>query len=453
MRLNQKQENLHGGIDMRVGFGEAVITPPLGLELSGYFNERIADGVLDDLHSRAVVVSDDESTVAIVISDVLSIPYADVLAVREEVTKRTGIPGEHVLVAATHTHTGPVTNAQYGRTLDKEYMQMWHRQTASAVEMAFINAQEARISVGAGALPHVAFNRRYRMKNGKVHTNPGIMNPEIDTVAGPTDPTVTVARFDDLNGNPIGVLTHFGCHPDTTGGNKYSADWFGVAANYIQTVLSRMKGTAAQAPGVVVLCGPAGNINHINVHDPKRMQRWPRPTLEIGVGLAMETIRVFNNLGHPAEETAVDAARKIVSLDCMSPAEFIELSRQVLADPKTGSMERKRAEVNIDTFNPHAPHEESIPVEVQCLRVGPLLVASAPGEYFCEFGIALKEALPQVTAITVNLSNGALGYIPTQAAYEEGGYEPRTTRLVPGSGEAILAAQIELAKALCGDWG
>lgn len=437
---------------MKAGFGETVVTPPLGLELSGYFNERIADGVLDDLHSRALVVSDDESTVAIVISDVLCIPYADVLAVREEVTKRTGIPGEHVLVAATHTHTGPVTNVQFGRNLDKAYMQMWHRQTASAVEMAFLNMQEARMSVGRGELPNVAFNRRFRMKNGKVHTNPGVMNPEIELVAGPVDPTVTVARFDDLNGKPIGVLTHFGCHPDTTGGNKYSADWFGIAAKYIQKVLGEMLGAPAHPPGVVVLCGPAGNINHINVQDPKRAQRWPKATLEIGVGLAMETIRVFTNLGHPVEDSEVDAARKMVSLECMSPAQFIELSRQALADPKTGGMERRRAESNLAAYDPQAPYEESIPIEVQCLRIGPLLVASTPGEYFCEFGIALKESLPNMTAITVNLSNGALGYIPTQTAYEEGGYEPRTTRLVPGSGEAILAAQIELAKALCGDW-
>ncbi|MGI6543075.1 MAG: neutral/alkaline non-lysosomal ceramidase N-terminal domain-containing protein [Limnochordia bacterium] len=439
---------------MKAGFGESIITPPLGLELSGYFNERIADGVLDDLRSRALVVSDDESTVAIVIADVLCIPYADVLAVREEVAKRTGIPGEHVLVAATHTHTGPVTNLQYGRTLDKAYMQMWHRQTASAVETAYLNMQDARLSVGRGALPHVAFNRRFRMKNGKVHTNPGIMNPEIDTVAGPVDPTVTVARFDDLHGQPIGVLTHFGCHPDTTGGNKYSADWFGVAAKYIQLVLGEMLEASAQPPGVVVLCGPAGNINHINVHDPQRKRRWPRPTLEIGVGLAMETIRVFTNLGHPVDDAdvEVDAARKMVSLECMSPTEFIELSRQALADPKTGSMERRRAESNLAAYDPQAPYDESIAAEVQCLRIGPLLVAGAPGEYFCEFGIAFKEALPNMTAITVNLANGALGYIPTESAYREGGYEPRTTRLVLGSGEAILDAQIELAKALCGDW-
>ena len=38
---------------MLVGFGETLVTPPLGLEMAGYFSNRLADGVLDDLYSRA----------------------------------------------------------------------------------------------------------------------------------------------------------------------------------------------------------------------------------------------------------------------------------------------------------------------------------------------------------------------------------------------------------------
>ena len=131
-----------------------------------------------------------------------------------------------------------MTNLQYGRTLDKAYMQMWHRQTASAVETAYLNMQDARQSVGRGALPHVAFNRRFRMKNGKVPQNPGIMNPEIDTVAGPVDPTVTIARFGpprSAHRRADALWLSSGHH----GGNKYSADWFGVACQVYSVGVGR----------------------------------------------------------------------------------------------------------------------------------------------------------------------------------------------------------------------
>lgn len=435
---------------MQAGFGEIVITPPLGVGMAGYFEERLAEGVLDDLHSRALVVSEGDTHAVVVVTDLISLLSEDVEAVKRHVEARFGIPGSHVLIAASHTHTGPVTNRRPNFQRNETYMDNWAELTAGAVELAFRNRVDVTLGVGKGSLPGVAFNRRYRMKNGRVHTNPGTANPEIEEVAGPVDPEVTVLRFDGPDGVPIGVLTHFGCHCDTVGGKLFSADWVGVAADGIRRLMQPVVG--ARPFGVVVVNGASGDINQFDVFDSGRGRRWPRYTQEIGLGLAGETVRVAVSLSPEASDHVGSAATE-VPLRRMPMEEFLRSSQEALADPRVGRMEKRRAETNLQNAEYHSQAAESFTQEVICLRIGPALITSGPGEMFCQLGIDFKDAFPDAFGMVANLSNGSLGYVPTANAYKEGGYEPRSTRLVPGSGEALIAAGIALGKDLLGHKG
>ena len=47
------------GADLRVGVARVEITPPLGIPMAGYYHERGADGVIDPLYSKAVVIESD----------------------------------------------------------------------------------------------------------------------------------------------------------------------------------------------------------------------------------------------------------------------------------------------------------------------------------------------------------------------------------------------------------
>lgn len=438
---------------MRAGFGEAVVTPPLGLGMAGYFEERKATGVLDDLCSRALVVSNEATQAALVVTDIIHLPSADVDAARKLIKERTGIPCEHVLISATHTHTGPVTTAHPGFHRDERYMREWAERTADAVEQAFHNQVPVTVDAGKGSLPGVAFNRRYRMKNGYVHTNPGINNPDVVCAEGPTDSEVTVLRFNAPDGQPIGILTNFACHPDTVGGNRFSADWIGVAAERLRALIrptswlveSQNKAGVRARLGVIVLNGPCGNINHVDVSDPEQTKRVPTPTQKIGVGLADETARVAATLTSQTSD-AIAVASTQLALPLMPVTEFQAASRRALADPRVGSMERRRAQANLDGVDFFADHRDSITVEILCLRIGDALIVSVPGELFCELGMHFKSSFPEAFPMVATLSNGYIGYIPTRAAYAAGGYEGRSTRLSPGSGEAIINAGIQLAR-------
>ncbi len=61
--------------DMQVGYGEQVITPPLGVELTGYgyYLERRAEEVADDLKVRALYISQGQDAVILISCDLLSL--------------------------------------------------------------------------------------------------------------------------------------------------------------------------------------------------------------------------------------------------------------------------------------------------------------------------------------------------------------------------------------------
>jgi neutral ceramidase len=87
------------------------------------------------------------------------------------------------------------------------------------------------------------------------------------------------------------------------------------------------------------------------------------------------------------------------------------------------------------------PHE----VEVQVVALGDEIAwVSLPGEIFVELGLAIKEKSPFKHTLIAELANGAIGYIPTARAYDEGNYEPISARCAKGSGEKLQEAAIRL---------
>ncbi|HOA53460.1 MAG TPA: hypothetical protein PKI05_14500, partial [Thermogutta sp.] len=93
---------------IQVGTAAVVITPPLGTPMAGYYSARGSEGVIDDLYVKAMVLDDGQTRVALVSCDLIGIPANVVAAAREKITAATSLPGEHVLISSSHTHTGPV---------------------------------------------------------------------------------------------------------------------------------------------------------------------------------------------------------------------------------------------------------------------------------------------------------------------------------------------------------
>lgn len=91
---------------MRIGFSKKEITPPIGIELSGYAGYRPNSGVHDPLYCKAVVLEQNGARYALVVMDLLSIDEAFYLRIAEK-AESLGIEKQRLIVSAIHTHAAP----------------------------------------------------------------------------------------------------------------------------------------------------------------------------------------------------------------------------------------------------------------------------------------------------------------------------------------------------------
>src|SRR4051794_4741312 len=145
-----------GGSRLRAGFARVVITPPLGVSLAGSYSDRRAEGLHDNLYARAFVLDagaggngdqtggqsaggdgerDSSQAIAVVSCDLIGVRASTVAGARRLIEQACGIPGDHVLIAATHNHSGPLTRELVASGLagetDEPYLAQLERQIAA----------------------------------------------------------------------------------------------------------------------------------------------------------------------------------------------------------------------------------------------------------------------------------------------------------------------------------
>jgi hypothetical protein len=434
---------------LRAGFGAAKITPGLDVSLAGYFEERLATAVHDDLYARALVLDDGQAQAGLLSCDLIGVSAAQVASIRNLVEAATELPAGSLLVCATHTHTGPRNQARedtQGKNVTDEWIAAFPQRAAEAVIAAMADREPCSIS-GAYALEdRIAFNRRYRMKDGTVQTNPGrvsptgamtstaiaggtpprdsglvqstIRNPNIIEPAGPIDPEVGVLAFTGADGRTRAIYVNYSCHLDCVGGTEISADYPGH-------MMRRLQDRVAGSPFVLFSNGAAGNVNHFDLRSPYHRQghehaRW------MGETLAGDVCQALGGLA-PLSGEPVRAA-----------SEVIQLPMREGADRTAGR------------------------VEIQAISVGDVGFVGIPAEYFVEFQLDIKKRSPFKHTFISSLANGSVGYVPTRKAFEENikdvpaesmksfdqkGYEVRSALargFLPGVGEVMADAAVWL---------
>ena len=472
-----------------VGAARTVITPPLGVSLAGSYTDRRAVGLRDDLYARAFVVDDSVSQVALVSCDLIGVRAATVAGARRIIEQRCGVPGDHVLIAATHNHAGPLTRDLLASGLagetDEPYLTYLERQIAAAVEAALNRRAPARLRLAIGEERGVAFNRRFVMREGPVRTNAGHQNPDRLEAAGPVDPrvwTLTALPVGDgiptegsasvpPNVVPLGLLVNFGLHPAIVGGTVMGGDFpaflesgvrklLGSNGNGADTVAAATTRQDPAAPVVVFANAPCGDINHIDVSHNQRATGFAEAA-RVGTILAAEVARGACRLvsewatggsGPSGPPPRVRGERRTVELPVRRPTdEQVTWAREAAKGRMTmvpgAGLEVVEAQRILALAEGWTGETKT--TEVQALAIGDdLAIVGLPGEVFVELGLALRERSPFRHTLVLGLANEAIGYVPTRRAFDEGGYEPTSSRLQPGGGERLVDEALALLTAL-----
>ncbi len=305
-----------------------------------------------------------------------------------------------------------------------------------------------RAGVGKGLEPTVAFNRRFRMRDGRTVTHPGLGNPDIVEPAGPVDPEVGVLGAWDAKDSRrlLGCIVNFACHATTSPG--------GISANYIHYLEKAIQGYYGKECVVVFLAGASGDITQVDNRSPYQYPNGERWAQLVGGKVGAEALKTLLTMERGAL-VPVEARTRVWAIPRRAPSsERVKKSFEIVERDKPGTdpttLTFAKETVLLDALIKKSPKVE---VEVQAVQVGPAIFVTTPAEYFCRYGLEIKAASGFPFTFTVSLANGCVGYVPTEDAFgaNGGGYETRLTsysNLEINAGTQMRDAGIALARQL-----
>ncbi len=444
---------------LKVGFSQVVANPPLGIGIDGYYVPRFAKGNLDDIGVRAMALVQGSTRILLLSVDSCMVREQFVKDCGAAIEKATGIPATHIFLTATHTHTGPflepTTFFEAAEAPILAYAKELEEKVVEAVELALGEAKPARMGYIVGYAPErVAYIRRYKMKDGSTWTCPPINDPNIVGPIGELDQRVNVLRFDREGGESI-VLVNYGVHTDTVNGELLSADWPGVMAKTLEKALDGVK--------CMYICGAQGDVGSTNIHptggDMNDTQisfdnemKSPGMARFVGRALAGTVLQVYDKVQY-VDDVDISVTNDYIKVPSNMPSpEELPLAKEYKALHDAGrddlipftAMELTTvvAEALRMCRFEHGPSH--FDVRLTGIKLGPVAMVGIPGEPFTEVGVKIKDTPGWDLILPCGLTNGYLGYFPVQAAFDEGGYEARTSEFQAGVAERIVDGCKEL---------
>jgi hypothetical protein len=431
--------------DLRAGVARVTVTPPIGIPMIGFAGRGPAAGIHDDLTATALVLEGPAaqgrgvSRLAIIACDLLFLRHAEVQAVREATARLTDLQPDQVVIACSHTHYGPLTEpGRDEQALQVEpYLANLVHLLSGAVAMARDSAVPCRLGYREGAV-QIGINRRERTADGRIILG---QNP-----SGPVDPRVAVLRIDGGDGRPLAAVLNYACHPVSLGSKctDISADFPGTARQLVEEATGAM---------CLFLQGATGNINPL-------LMGWDWTHLaRLGLPLGAEAVRVYWS-AEPSDETTsggISVTSTQLDLPPLLPTSVAEGEETVAA------LERERERQSDESAlwwterrlararNSLAALQGDTPVppvaaELMALRLSDAVgMITAPGEIFTEIGQSIVSRSPFQHTLFAGYTNGTIGYVPTRAAYADGGYEvTHACNVAPAAGEQIEEESIRL---------
>ena len=335
--------------------------------------------------------------------DLLALDASFVTAARAAIRDACSIPENNIMIACTHTHSGPATIfLRDCGEVDRPYLDSLQLRLVNAAQDAVSNLHEAKVGAGRGQVDKDVLNRR----------RPGT----------PTDPDLDVISFQDEAGKYLAILVNYACHPvclDHTN-RLISADYPGYLTRILQE----------QTNAVVLFTnGAAGDIN------PERMGSFAFAE-DLGGALATETLRVLDTLEY--QDTAVLLVTgETLDLPLQLPPTSDEIEQKVF-EYRQGLVEVEAAgnvlkgklhkamlgwaEATLSgVLRGNVP--AYVPAELQVISLGEVMLVGIPGEIFSELGKEIKSSTSMRQVTVLGYTNNDIGYIPTCQAYAQGGYE------------------------------
>ena len=419
---------------LKCGFFEHDITPPLGAQMPGYFDVRLATGIKEPLKAIAAVFSDEEGVKSVIVAcDAIQVPPQINLAAREEIAKKLSCSVDCVTVHATHVHTGGPTLG-FVCVEDAEYNKFLGGRIVDCAVFAAARQVEAKLGFANAYDDTIAHYRDRVRPDGSLRTNAsGDTKPY-----GKIDPEISCLFIDSPCGKHLGAIVNYACHTDCVGGTEFSSDFPGALRDTLHD-------TWGAGFTTVFLNGFFGNLNHITFENPPvcRQKGYYR---SMGRKLAGHVIAARENAAW-MEDPKITASAETIIVKTMAPtAELLEWADKTLADAENAKKDDLHFAKQAKAVA--ARGQIDFPLCLQFVRFGDVNLFATPREMFVEFEHMIKEGSDSKWNIVACNSNGGCGYVPIRELHAPGIYEARlnTGKLEIDTGYKMVDTLMKLMK-------
>ena len=431
------------------GAAQVNMSPKDSQFLFGYPHaERYSTGINDPLLSSALYLNNGQIAVIFIANDIIFVSKKSVQRIREHIAAQTGIPTSHIMISATHTHSGPITvdyiSNEADRLIpktDQKYVRFMEDKIVEAAVMAYKNTQPVRIGLAVADCTGIGTNRR---------------SPD-----GPTDMNVPVLLVQNMAGTEsIACMLVCSMHPTVLHKDSklVSGDFPAYARMYLQdhclsakcAILHHMGAAGNQSPRHVTKENTFAEAQRLGQILGKAVENvLPAIHFHTSVPIKCKQVqidlpkRTFPSIAAAQEKLNNAVAR--LELLCKSSAPRQEV-RTAECDwfgaEETLTMARAVAEGRLSQVC-----REALPAEIQIIKVGPWAFVGWQGEIFVDYALAVKKLFPNTYVISC--ANGELqGYIVTKDADDEGGYEASNAILSYKSGDILVQKTAELLQTM-----
>ena len=438
------------------GWGRVDVTPTESVPLHGYGNteRRMSQGNLDNLYVTCIAFTDEqENTVLLYTMDQLLTPRPVWEAAAKELSQRYGIPTSAVIIASTHTHSGPDMYQPLAES-SARYRQVVADALLTAAEQAMADRKPAALEVGRTHTEGLNFVRSYFMGD---HTVAGDnMGSFTDSTvwdhATKPDTEVQLIKVVREGGKDI-LMVNWQVHAKLASTNDSelgrarrpyaSADLIGVCRDAVEEETDLL---------FAFFLGGAGNLNPLS--------RIPEenPVLDhlvYGRELAKVVVAGLDQLKPMATTGPVASKDSVLRGRCNHTEDHLAEKAREIAAMWQKDNNYRQCKAAGEPYGIHSPYHALLilrklgmgryeNIDVAAARVGGLGFAVVPFEYFDTNSKDINVSSPFEMTFVLSCANGYINYIPSRIGFNYGCYEADSCRYIPGTAELMADRILEL---------
>lgn len=396
------------GSTFRAAVVKVDITPETSQWLLGY-GPRKSTGVHDRLFHRIVALDDGTTQFFLVSSDICLVSPSEYDRVAAKIKSLYGIDPINLWWTVTHTHSAPEVGPaglpavflgeRYQHELDPTYTELVEQKLIDGINEARQKLAPARLGTGWG-FSQANINRRAVDVDGKASLG---MNPD-----GAVDRRIGLLRLDREDGSPLALIANYPIHGTVMSGDnlEISGDAPGIVSEYVEQQIG--------AP-LLFINGAAGNLAPI-------YSVYPTPQAghlgQFRVLLGDKILEANRKIASTTDEVSLSTGSLTVETPRKSGLDWPSDLGNYTSTTKTG--------INM------------VRLPVRFLNINEdVAIWSAPLELFCEISNEVRDGSPFPYTFYFGYSNGWLGYLLTESAYEYGGYEPSVSPYTPSAAKDL----------------